>query len=486
MKTEDFDEAIRKKLESVNQTYTESEIDKVYRHVAGKRRFPWKGSNTSWLLYSVAAAAITVLTFLAVSRFGNEKKENLRNDSISQSLKDSDSIQRLIIEPASDSAKATGDTIVSVQSLKIRPQALNDKQSIPLVPAVSVPADKIRVPEQKAVLPQPKNIQPVNTTKTDSKPISEPDAVAAPENIAQAVSKPEPVEKRIAPVDTLTMSNPVKPVAVLPVSIPVTVSPIAEAKQKSDDIRTEITKDVSENKQDTLVREKSRKAKPPTDNTGTTSTKPEITETPGAKPGNMFKNAEVRTGADFKLSNHLYGMGVTGELLLKNHLSFETGLNYSVLQTEHYTDTADVFQHKHHDFNHRIEDHLHDKDQLSEIAIDNRLLQVPISFNYFVPLKRNFSLSFSLGTDLDIYLNQKISYSHEGDSGRMDKSSFSTKGDVATLNNLVISARLEKRWKSLVFQIQPFISPQLKQVFYKPEEMEFGAGIGIRYSFGKQ
>jgi len=79
MNNEDFDEAIRKKLEGLNQTYTESDIDKVYRHVKGKRRFPFKGSTGSWLLYSLSAAAFTVVTIWTVSHFQEKGQFTIQN-----------------------------------------------------------------------------------------------------------------------------------------------------------------------------------------------------------------------------------------------------------------------------------------------------------------------------------------------------------------------------------------------------------------------
>ena len=62
MKTEDFDKALRDKLNSINHTYSNSDIDKVFRHVKKNRRFAWKGLKGSWIFYSLSAAAMVVIS----------------------------------------------------------------------------------------------------------------------------------------------------------------------------------------------------------------------------------------------------------------------------------------------------------------------------------------------------------------------------------------------------------------------------------------
>jgi hypothetical protein len=141
--------------------------------------------------------------------------------------------------------------------------------------------------------------------------------------------------------------------------------------------------------------------------------------------------------------------------------------------------------HRHHDFNRRIEDHFEGREQITDVSIDNKLLQVPISLKYYVPLKKDFSIFFSLGTNLDIYLNQELSFSNRVDSNRLENHNYQAKGTVTPFNNLIISAGLEKQYKSWIFKLEPFIEPKLRQVFYKPKEFEFGIGVGVKYSFGK-
>lgn len=123
---------------------------------------------------------------------------------------------------------------------------------------------------------------------------------------------------------------------------------------------------------------------------------------------------------------------------------------------------------------------------LDEISLKNNLLQVPVNFKYYVPVKSNYCIYFLFGTDLDIYTNQKLNYSEKSDTMIMlpRESNFTAKGKVSVVNNLVISAGIEKNWKSWYFHLQPYVSPKISEVFYRPKEVEFGVRFGIGYSFG--
>ncbi|MEI8046574.1 MAG: outer membrane beta-barrel protein [Bacteroidota bacterium] len=448
MKTEDFDEAIRGKLENLHPPFNESEIDLVHRNVMSNRKFLPKGRTGSMLLYSLSAAAITIFSVLMVSHFRNTDKAIVKNDIPAQNT----------ITAISDSNSKTEDTLIinqlNVQEARDKSEQKQENANQSVSEAKSIGSDK-KIP----VI-----IIPVNKPVTSPLTSNERIAAAEKENNQISAEIIDPTENLKPEEKTGTLTNNLQ-VAEKQLVIPSSVDSIAVVpSQNTSKTDTETSKESAAEKSDTSFSE----------------TKPS---------GNLFRNffagAGFRLGPDFIASNQSFRMGVSGGVLLKNNFSLETGLNYSILNAEHYTDTSDFFHHKPHDFHHEFEGHFHDKDRISEITINNTLLQVPVILNYYIPLKRNYGISLSVGTDLDVYLNQKISFNRIPDTGRVDNYSFENKGSVTVFNNMVISAGIEKRWKFLAFQLQPFISPKLKEVFYKPKEMEFGVGFNIKYCFGK-
>jgi hypothetical protein len=134
-----------------------------------------------------------------------------------------------------------------------------------------------------------------------------------------------------------------------------------------------------------------------------------------------------------------------------------------------------------HGFNPHINDHFGDKNHVSDIRIQSQLLQLPLAINYQVPLKHNYTLGFSLGTELDLYLYQQVSYTRHQDSTGTDFPHFGSRGNVVPFNSLYFGAGISKQWNHLLLNVQPYYNQRVKDLFYKPGEAEFGIGIKLMY-----
>ncbi|MEI6059489.1 MAG: hypothetical protein WCR72_02220 [Bacteroidota bacterium] len=509
MKNEDFDEAVREKLESLNQTYTENEIDKVYHQVMRKRRFPWKGINGSWLFYSLSAAAFTVLTFWTVAHFRSESTDDHRKESKTQP---SVTINAdTLIEEAKKPDTAHFSS--SVPKTELPSEIRNEQRDVPgsvknsqaQNPKISgnFPAKKEQkatkgadsMAEKSALASNPGQNQAI-LPRFDS--VSNNSKITAVSNTLQGQqvlshldttnnnvmlppsTKADHVQAASAGLD-IPENAPGKAVAVSLNSASTKADIVHPAKEQPASLVPEADKPI-DSKNIKEIQSTEKVTEPLKNEALLNGDQPmsKIKTSP-----NIFKDAGAGLAANFRLSGQSIGMGLSTELILKNHLSLGAGLNYGFLKTENFTDKADLFEHKHHNFNHRIEDHLAGKEHITEVSINNRLLQLPITLGYSFPLKMNFSLTLAAGTNLDLYIHQNISYVDRADSNHMNKNNFGTRGDVTTFNNIEFSAGLAKRWKPLLLEVRPFYSQQLKQVFYKPKDTEFGIGISIHYYFGQ-
>jgi hypothetical protein len=454
MKTEDFDEAIRKKLENLTPTYTESDIDKAYRNVVRKSRFQIKGGSSSWLLYSLSAAAITVVTIMSVSFFRNNNEVALNNtkNSINQNINIIDTTNKLSVNKdtvefvqnntnvgqAPERATAVFEGPISVTGIKKtekynEPSSINTSEESFVTPKTDNTILEPSIANVSSIALQGKTQDTLNRKKENETP-------------AIFDNQPELAKNKQVSAENVDI--------VPPAQIESTNTTLKESS-KVDFV----------NKADSIAPAKKQKN--------------------SFKPFSVFEGAKFSVGPDFMFSNQAMGTGISGKMDLKNRFGIGTGLNYTVLNTENFTDTADMFRHKPPHFHNDTNNHFNDKGHISDISITNSLIQIPIAISYTIPLKRNFGLLFSAGTDLDIYLNQKLSFNHNPDTGRTENHKFEEKGNVDVFNNLVFSTGVEKRWKSIAFQVTPFISLKTKDVFYKPKEMEFGVDFGVKYCFGK-
>ena len=449
MKNEEFDDAVRQKLESINHTYNEGDIEKVFQHVRKNRRLTLKGFKGSWLFYSLAAAAMVAVTTLMISRF-NENKF-----TVNQPVTINTNGNTRTIPP-----KTTEDTLLSSKgnnSQATSPSQPDSKTSLLIVKsqsntnikAVSKPGPLTSEPTQAHFVNKqtvPSNSQQNTTT------IVKADLAEKEENPVKAAAGNHTTPDLVT-ITEIKTNNEVN------VSPDIEKAVVPASQNVNSSIETKPTVPVSSDSAKTNI--------------------------PGEikSPNKLFTGTKIGAAATFRFSGQRIGMGVAGELLFAKHFGLTTGLTYNFLKEEQFQDKQDLYGHKHDDFNHHIHDHLQDKEHVSNITIQSQLLQLPVSINYYIPLKQNFSVRMSLGTDLDIYLKQNLKYKDHVDSTHFNDRQLSAKGNVVVFNNLFFGIGVEKRWNHLVLNIQPYFSQGLKQVYYKPKETEFGVGVSLKYSF---
>jgi hypothetical protein len=177
------------------------------------------------------------------------------------------------------------------------------------------------------------------------------------------------------------------------------------------------------------------------------------------------------------------GLGIFSEMVLNKRLGFSAGLKLLVINNEKYNDAADYRQQRNRYFNGVDSPSLPDT-SISNIGIQTTLFQLPLAVTYYHPLKRNFSLLFSLGTDIDLFVNQQLKYERDDDFNNQNKhEDHEIKRANIMINNVVISAGLQKQWKHFVFQASPYLSPQTRAVEYKKENIYFGFRVRAFYRF---
>lgn len=454
MKNEEFDEAIRKKLESLNQSYTESDIDKVYRSVARRRWFP-RGKGGSAMLYTLSAVAFVALVYFSAtylnSRFKNEPALSQNQDTVG--------IPQVVTE---ESQVFVSDTTINPQSVvnSAHNQTIESKQK----------AKTAEVTD---------HIQ--NNNKSEHKTIA---SKASYTNNHSTISD-FPIESN-NPMAKTGHQNAVNE----------DHGNIVTLSENSTDITTKSV-DVETRQQELTMPEETIKVEPITVKSADakdanvpaeTSPLPDKTDKktnedlPTQKPSPEFS---ILTGLNFKVSGQSITPGISAELRFLKHFGLNLGLDYSFYNSEKYNDKDDMFRRRHHNSYPEIDNHLSHKERITNVEIKNRLLQLPVGLSYYLPLPENFNISFTTGTNLDLVLQQNLKYTEMPDSSHSVKNDFKSKGKVVMLNNIYLAAGIEKQWNSWVFGLQPYYSSRIKSVFYKPDEAEFGITAKVLFRFGK-
>jgi len=457
MKTEDFDDAIRKKLEGLDQKYTEQDIDKVVQHVERNHLWPRGGFRGPYMILTLAAAAAAgMLLWYAFRNNGNSLVEKKQ-----MSVPEMQTVSPVIHKDIS-----------TTDSLKDVAKERSTSKPVLLSGNGIINIKKDYTPGEKDSFVSPSGIVPVNIPVSD---ISD-------KNIKTFV----PAEPDIFP-DTVSV-----------VSDTFRVIPPSELPGQWIDLDAVPVKDsielgsVKKSEEKTLPAEPAIRVPEAAEPDGTAN--PVVQEPNGkaqigkskAEKGSFFSVSGLGAGAGFEYTGKSYSVGLKGNISFENRLGLTIGLKYADLKTEHFDTRDDFNRHDHHRKNHPIEEHLNGHDHATGIDIQSNLIQLPVALGYTFPLPRNFGVGLSVGTDLDLLLNQRMGFDHGPDSlGPPRREDFRAKGDAVLFNNLVFSIGLEKQWKGMVFQVQPFIRPRVKELFYKSGGPEYGLGFGIMYKFGR-
>ena len=184
-------------------------------------------------------------------------------------------------------------------------------------------------------------------------------------------------------------------------------------------------------------------------------------------------------------NEHLSG-SVLGEWRINPRWSVQAGLTYSWLFREGYDDDERFETRTQQDFRSLYAPNVPRTDEIHDITQTYRLFQLPLTVAYHYPLGRNWSLRFGLGTALDLNVLNRIGFDYRENSRMSLQGLYEATEPTHLLNNLTFSSGIERQWKGWLFRASPFISPQLRPVSYKPDNLYWGGQLQVLRRFGSR
>jgi hypothetical protein len=199
----------------------------------------------------------------------------------------------------------------------------------------------------------------------------------------------------------------------------------------------------------------------------------------------LLRQMTWQAGVGFELANDQVGAGVTGEVLLTDRWGLSAGLKLLTISNEKYKDANEFKLKKGQDFRDTYTPATPDTTFISMINMQYTVLQVPVKITYYYPLRNRYSIVFSAGTDIDILSYQHIDYTLSTNFSAPVKGNYDAKNPTVLFNNTTFAAGIQKQWEHLVVQAVPFVSPQLRAVAYKKEDIYMGISLRVFYRFGQ-
>ncbi len=490
MKTEDFDDAIRNKFESVNQKYEEQEIENVYNYVRQNLHLSfWKIYGVK-IAYASCAAAISGLIALNIL----QHRENKILTQTVDSLKNNSAIVETEVIPAKPDTvfitkyiyqaipEKNNSTIVSENTAKnSENKRLISTAKIDKVLAIQ---DSMQKGANKTIA-QVSNINNISHENVIKSPDNSPKVEQSGQLIANYNIHTEPGQKNYA--GTFNNNQPIKDIQNEALVSDSTSRNITVKNSEIENPKTGPEKnpvnDSTETGNPAKARHISHKTSLLAD--ATKQIKSTISEAKNSlrsdpSPSQIsLKYLHYRAGISFEMANRQMGANIIGEILFSKRWGLSAGMKFLRINNETYHDENDFHSRKGQYFDKVYENQVTDTSSISNIGMRNFLIQIPVTLNYQLPLKNNFALLMGVGTDLDIYAKQFVNFDNQNSDVRKN---FETVIPAKLFNNLVISTGLQKKWRHYVLQIRPFVSPQLISVVYKKEDAYFGVKCNFLFT----
>jgi hypothetical protein len=446
MKTEDFDDAIRRKLESMNNSHVQRDVDAIHHYVLSKKTGRSKHRYGPIIF---PAAAVVLIGGLFTWNILQVNEINALKQTIAQlkaipstaSVKETNELQkkdtRFIIKSMKQPSASVDPVSKNNQDLELIASDNKDRKSSPVKSGIK----KEDTAESTASFykTEPGNGSPARFEKKD---VSEAD-LATQFSGASAVKN---------------------------LSLPGKQADNTSLRSSGDD---EVTADpgVHDSLATKSPREKSF------DLAVDSALKPIESEKQA-----YLKNWHYGLGIGIEAGNYQQGYTILGEAIFKKRWVISAGIKLLRNGVETFGDDDDFDHQKKNKFKDTY-GNLVSQGPNKDIGIRNTIVQIPLNVSYILPLKNNFSLLAGIGTDLDVYTKQHVEYKHINSANDFQTSQFVTNYPPVYFNNAVVTFGIQKTIRRLTFQLSPYLSPQLKRVDYKKENCYYGLRLRTFFEF---
>lgn len=174
-------------------------------------------------------------------------------------------------------------------------------------------------------------------------------------------------------------------------------------------------------------------------------------------PNISLKNAKHRYGINVLSAHEQSSYGPVYELLINPRWAVNCGLNFNQSIGKEYYTADQYLNEKNEDFRKNYAPYVKENFDILNIKFINNSVQVPLGLSYRFLLKNDFTAFTGLGTDLNILSWQNLTFDYKEDNNQYMEGKYQGTNRIPILENANFVIGLEKKYKNYVFQIQPYL-----------------------------
>ncbi len=485
MKTNRFENTIRRKLESIEPDFQEQDWARMQNYMQAQTPPSFLQQYGSWIGYAAAASVTSVMAYMYVNQLS-------QNDHLLRDMKNLQSQIEVIRNQPAPVAKT--DTVyvlqtapdgqslqAALQSQDYRRNRSQKSVQYELRPeqlANAEPAREAFVPGRKA---GESDQEP--TTQANEKAVYE-----LREKPGESLAAVQPSYKAVPTESGTTSGAPSNSAGgrtfgsefrIAAINSPVEIQSGISLKRKMHyDLASKLT---ARQVQKALVANNMQIAKAPVSG----KKAEQVAQAESVIPKLPLKTP-YRFGAGYQIEGNGQGKTVLGEVIIKKKFSIAAGITWlKVKPAEFFTET--VFREKaRKDFKTTHPGEVPLIFQLYNIKIDQSVVQMPLTLAFRNTVKNDWAYYASMGTNIKLSSKETISYDCRGPKNEFFNQTFSKKGDVSPITSMNFAVGIEKSWHPIVVQAEGYWVNYFKPV----TPLRQGAGPGLKvkllYQIGRQ
>jgi hypothetical protein len=195
------------------------------------------------------------------------------------------------------------------------------------------------------------------------------------------------------------------------------------------------------------------------------------------------QNVFYRLGVGYQNDKLGSGKSIQGQILLGKKLSFATGISWLKVKPLEFI-SEKIFRDKtSRDFKQLHNNEIPKSSAIANINISPSMVQIPLTVAFRENMSNDWAYTVGAGTNLNIHNKEKISFDSLIPTDKMTlvRDDFERKIDVPLVNSIEISTGLEKAWHPLVLNAEARLYHYFKPL--NPVSPRTGPGINLRLSY---
>ncbi|HEV7348054.1 hypothetical protein [Telluribacter sp.] len=512
MKTNRFEENLRKKLESIEPDFEEKDWQQMQTYMRQQAPPSFWQTHGQWAGYALAGA--TALVTVVLYHQQSQQSDQLRQEiaSLKKTLEQQQAAPPVVIE------KTDTVYVLKSENKPVQPEAtLFEEKRRELATLERESARRTQVspnelppPPGDLVREQPPGFSaessaPAATTPAETEKAVLPGPVGpVPGSTQSAAPAPESTSGRPAP-NTGSLAELVAgiPVAGIPVEgtsgakVPTTPqAPVILPEYRTELAPVEFLRARPLSNRTSLGRKLATRMPKATVNRPLAVTPlpappskvaapPQPTESQKAERILPELPVPYRIGVGQQWEARAKATTLWADILLGRHLSVTTGLSWLKPQEERYFNEKVFREKKRQDFRAKHGRGIPPSFEVFNITTRTTLVQVPVGVTFRGELGRDFAYLLGAGTNLNVRTRQVLSFDLRIPTQQIDHWTKRILPPTPTFTNVQVSAGIEKRWNPIVLQADAYLISRDSPRSYLPDKQSLGVRFKILYQFGK-